>query len=41
MVKGRGVVVARSWEEEEDMLMGRECEGEGRWEVLLGSWLCC
>lgn len=19
--------------------MGRECEGEGRWEVLLGSWL--
>lgn len=35
MVKGRGVIVARSWEEEEDMLMGREWEGGEIWEVLI------
>lgn len=30
MVKGRGVILARSWEEEEDMLRGGEI-----WEVLV------
>lgn len=38
MVKGRGVIVARSWEEVEDILIGRECEGR---EVLCCVGCCC
>lgn len=38
-MKGRGVIVARSWEEEEDMLRGRECEGRGDGKCWLCSWL--
>jgi len=39
-VKGRGVIVARAWEGEEDMLMGREWEGRGDGRCCwVGSWL--